>query len=54
MRSCQVPIGSLEGSAVTTIEGLRRPLAPVQQAFLAANVVQCGFCIPGMIMAAAA
>lgn len=55
VRSCQVPIGSLEGSLVTTIEGLAQARShPVQQAFLAANVVQCGFCIPGMIMTAAA
>ena len=55
VRSCQVPIGSLEGGLVTTIEGLAEGRShPVQQAFLAANVVQCGFCIPGMIMAVAA
>lgn len=55
VRSCQVPIGSLEGSLVTTIEGLAQARShPVQQAFLAANVVQCGFCIPGLVMAAAA
>ncbi len=54
-RSCQVPIGSIEGSFVTTIEGLSRERNhPVQLAFLAGNVVQCGFCIPGMVMAAAA
>jgi isoquinoline 1-oxidoreductase alpha subunit len=55
VRSCQVAIGSIEGSTVTTIEGLAPNRShPVQQAFLAANVVQCGFCIPGMIMAVAA
>jgi isoquinoline 1-oxidoreductase subunit alpha len=54
-RSCRVPIGSIEGSFVTTIEGLSRERNhPVQLAFLAENVVQCGFCVPGMIMAAAA
>ncbi|MET4897469.1 (2Fe-2S)-binding protein [Sphingomonadaceae bacterium jetA1] len=54
-RSCQVPIGAIEGSVVTTIEGLSRDRShPVQQAFLAANVSQCGYCIPGMVMAAAA
>jgi isoquinoline 1-oxidoreductase subunit alpha len=55
VRSCQVAIGDLEGSLVTTIEGLAQARGhPVQQAFLAANVVQCGFCIPGMVMTAAA
>ncbi|MDQ1231457.1 (2Fe-2S)-binding protein [Sphingomonas sp. SORGH_AS_0879] len=54
VRSCQVPIGRIEGSVVTTIEGLSRDRShPVQQAFLAANVGQCGYCIPGMVMAAA-
>ena len=53
-RSCRVPIGQIEGSFVTTIEGLSRERNhPVQLAFLAENVVQCGFCIPGMVMAAA-
>lgn len=54
VRSCQVAIGSLEGAFVTTIEGLSREREhPVQQAWIANNVPQCGFCIPGMIMAAA-
>jgi isoquinoline 1-oxidoreductase alpha subunit len=54
-RSCQVPVGSIEGSYVTTIEGLSRERThPVQLAFLAENVGQCGFCVPGMVMAAAA
>lgn len=55
VRSCQVPIGTLEGSLVTTIEGLARDRShPIQQAFLAHNVVQCGFCIPGVVMTIAA
>jgi len=54
-RSCRVPISQLEGSFVTTIEGLSRDRShPVQQAFASAMVPQCGYCIPGMIMAAAA
>ena len=54
-RSCQVPIGTIEGAVVTTIEGLARDRThPVQLAFLDANVGQCGFCIPGIVMAAAA
>src|SRR3712207_4064388 len=53
--SCQVPIGTLEGSLVTTIEGLSADRShPVQQAWAAESVSQCGFCQPGMIMAAAA
>ncbi|PAX08287.1 (2Fe-2S)-binding protein [Sphingomonas lenta] len=53
--SCQIPIGSIEGSEVTTIEGLSRERShPVQLALLAGNVVQCGFCIPGIVMAAQA
>ena len=54
VRSCQVAIGAIEGAFVTTIEGLSRERDhPVQLAFIAANVPQCGFCIPGMVMAAA-
>ncbi|HCB76485.1 MAG TPA: isoquinoline 1-oxidoreductase [Sphingomonas bacterium] len=54
VRSCAVTIASVEGSFVTTIEGLARDRDhPVQQAFLAANVSQCGYCIPGLVMAAA-
>lgn len=55
VRSCMVSIGSLEGAAVTTIEGLAQDRShPVQQAFLAGNVVQCGYCVPGMVMTIAA
>ena len=55
VRSCQVAIGALEGSLVVTIEALSPDRShPVQQAFAELNVSQCGFCIPGMIMAAAA
>ena len=55
VRSCQVAIGSLEGSFVTTIEGLSRDRShPVQAAFMAANITQCGYCLPGMVMTAAA
>lgn len=51
--ACQTPIGAIEGSFVTTIEGLSRLRDhPVQLAFIAGNVPQCGFCVPGMIMAA--
>lgn len=52
VRSCQRTIGAVEGSYVTTIEGLSRDRShPAQIAFAAKNVVQCGFCLPGMIMA---
>lgn len=53
--SCRVPISAIEGSVVTTIEGLSRERShPLQLAFLHDNVVQCGFCIPGVVMAAQA
>ena len=51
--SCAVPIGALEGSRVTTIEGLGGS-HPVQQAWLAEQVTMCGACEPGFIMAIAA
>ncbi len=53
VRACQVTIGAIEGAFVTTIEGLSRERDhPLQLAFIDANVPQCGFCIPGTIMAA--
>ncbi|WP_157216150.1 (2Fe-2S)-binding protein [Flavisphingomonas formosensis] len=55
VRSCQVTIASIEGSFVTTIEALSRDRShPVQQAWVAQSVPQCGYCQSGMIMAAAA
>jgi isoquinoline 1-oxidoreductase alpha subunit len=55
VRSCRVRIADLEGRFVTTIEALSNDRShPVQQAWVAESVPQCGFCIPGMIMAAAA
>ncbi|MBD4507122.1 (2Fe-2S)-binding protein, partial [Xanthomonas citri pv. citri] len=54
-RSCQLPIGQIEGSFVITIEALSRDRGhPVQQAWVAESVPQCGYCQSGMIMAAAA
>ena len=51
--SCRVSIAACEGRFVTTIEGLSRDRShPVQQAFVEANVSQCGYCIPGIVMAA--
>jgi isoquinoline 1-oxidoreductase subunit alpha len=55
VRSCQVTIAAMQGAFVTTIEALSRDRShPVQQAWVAENVPQCGFCQSGMIMAAAA
>ena len=53
--SCSVTIASLEGADITTIEGLSADRAhPVQQAWAAEQVSQCGYCEPGFIMAIAA
>ncbi len=54
VRSCTMLTGMIEGKRVTTIEGLgtAEHLHPVQQAFVDVNAVQCGFCIPGMVLAA--
>ncbi len=50
--SCTVKIGALQGAFITTIEGLSRDRShPVQQAWVAESVPQCGFCQPGIIMA---
>ena len=55
--SCLVPVETVNGSAVKTLEGVAAPdgtLAPIQEAFLEGFATQCGFCTPGMIMAAEA
>ncbi len=54
--SCVVMARTLEGKHVETIEGLAKngKIHPIQQAFIDAGAVQCGFCIPGMIMSAKA
>jgi aerobic-type carbon monoxide dehydrogenase small subunit (CoxS/CutS family) len=56
VRACLTPVGEAVGRSVTTIEGLAEGdrLHPVQQAFAEAGAFQCGFCIPGMIIGAAA
>jgi isoquinoline 1-oxidoreductase alpha subunit len=55
LRSCRMTLAEAEGSFVTTIEGISRDRThPVQLALIADNVPQCGFCIPGIVMAAAA
>jgi len=56
-RSCSVPVGAIAGKAVTTIEGLKGEggtLHRVQQAWIDAQVPQCGYCQSGQIMAAVA
>ena len=52
-RSCLIPIATLNGAAVTTLEGIGTPedLSPVQAAFHEHYGSQCGFCTPGMIVA---
>ncbi|MEM1261351.1 MAG: (2Fe-2S)-binding protein [Pseudomonadota bacterium] len=54
-RSCITPVATLNGQAVTTIEGLatKEALHPVQQAWVELNVPQCGYCQAGQIMATA-
>jgi aerobic-type carbon monoxide dehydrogenase small subunit (CoxS/CutS family) len=54
--SCQTRIGNVQAKKVSTIEGLATGdrLHPLQQAFLEIGALQCGYCTPGMIMAAAA
>jgi aerobic-type carbon monoxide dehydrogenase small subunit (CoxS/CutS family) len=51
-RACLTPVGEVAGKAITTIEGVARDgkLHPVQEAFLAENAFQCGYCVPGMIL----
>jgi aerobic-type carbon monoxide dehydrogenase small subunit (CoxS/CutS family) len=55
-RSCILPISEVAGKSVTTIEGLGTPekLHPVQAAWVAESVPQCGYCQSGQIMSAAA
>ena len=55
MRSCSVPIESVDGASITTIEGLSPDgKHPVQQAWIVEDVPQCGYCQSGQIMAVAA
>ena len=56
VRSCSVPVGTVIGRSVTTIEGLAGSgeLHPVQQAWIDHQVPQCGYCQSGMIMAISA
>ena len=55
LRSCLITIAEAEGRFVTTLEGLSRDRShPVQQALVAEQAIQCGFCTPGIAMAASA
>ena len=55
LRSCLISVAEAEGRNVTTIESLSRDRShPVQQALVAEQAIQCGFCTPGIAMAAAA
>jgi aerobic carbon-monoxide dehydrogenase small subunit len=53
-RSCLLPVAAINGAGITTLEGLGLPerLAPVQQAFVHHYGMQCGFCTPGILLAA--
>jgi CO/xanthine dehydrogenase Mo-binding subunit/aerobic-type carbon monoxide dehydrogenase small subunit (CoxS/CutS family) len=58
VRSCLTPVGKVAGRRVMTVEGLAAVAAghlhPLQRAFIEVGAVQCGYCTPGMLMAAAA
>jgi len=55
LRSCLITLAESEGRFVTTIEALSRDRShPVQQALVAEQAIQCGFCTPGIVIAAAA
>lgn len=56
VRSCITPLKAAAGKQITTIEGLEKNgrLHPLQQAFLDAGALQCGYCTPGMILAGVA
>ncbi len=55
LRSCLITIAEAEGRFITTIEGLSRDRShPVQQAMVAEQAIQCGYCTPGIVIAAAA
>jgi isoquinoline 1-oxidoreductase alpha subunit len=55
MRSCQYPMSRIDGRSIVTIEGLSQDQShPVQRAWIAGNVAQCGYCQVGQIMQAAA
>lgn len=54
-RACKLKLQDVEGKRIITIEGLSSPngdLHPLQQAFIDAGAIQCGFCTPGMVLTA--
>jgi nicotinate dehydrogenase subunit A len=55
-RACVIPVGGVEGRHITTLEGLGSAAQPhpVQQAFIACQAAQCGYCLNGMIVATVA
>jgi nicotinate dehydrogenase subunit A len=56
VRSCVMPVGSVKGREITTLEGIGSPEAPhaIQQAFIDEGAAQCGFCLSGVILTAKA
>ncbi len=52
IRSCVIPVSSVKGKEILTIEGLAKngKLHPIQEAFAKHDALQCGFCTPGMIL----
>jgi len=54
VNSCILLAGQVEGRSITTIEGIGNPehLHPLQETFIECGAVQCGYCIPGMILTA--
>jgi nicotinate dehydrogenase subunit A len=56
IRSCVTPVKSVEGTEITTLEGLGTPEKPhpLQQAFIDEQAAQCGFCVNGVILTAKA
>jgi nicotinate dehydrogenase subunit A len=55
-RSCVVPVGTVSGATVTSVEGLGTPqqLHPIQAAFIEEQAAQCGYCTAGMVISAKA
>ena len=57
VNACLIMVGQAQGSQITTIEGIQKEngeLHPLQEAFIEAGAVQCGFCTPGMVLSSVA